>query len=474
MQSTTADLFGLSTLRARRLPAGDRWVTCSRDGLFHFDDGTTAYAVLAGDANDNLQADLIDHGLVVRPDDRLGQTAAAWRHALRQHAPKRLDYLILVPTLRCNLSCSYCQVSRAPIDKAGFDWSEETLTSVLSIIDGIEEDSIKIEFQGGEPSLRCDLIRHVIERCKRFADCTFVICSNLENITEEFEALIARPDVFISTSLDGDEQTHAKNRSGSTRLRANLRRVIDQYGSAKVSALPTIDTKRFPDIDGLIEAYAAFGLRSIFLRPVTYHGFARKRHAASVDPGAAWRQYHRQFVQHIIARNWTHQNAIMDETYLSICLRRIMQPGRERHVDLRQPNPVGVDYVVIDHDGVVYPTDEARMLARSGVVDLAIGSVQQGWDSDRRQLLNAHSTNAGDPACDRCAYQPYCGRDLVDDLARYGTIDVPRHETEFCRRHLHMFDLAFELLDSEDPAVRFSIERWLNLPAREHPETLAA
>lgn len=447
---------------------------CSRDGLFRLDDGTAAHAALAGETTNSVLADLVGDGLVVRTDDRLGQTAAAWRQALRQHAPKRLDYLILVPTLRCNLSCSYCQVSRAPIDKAGFDWSEDTLAGVLSIIDRIDGDSIKIEFQGGEPSLRCDLIRDVIEQCRRFTDCTFVICSNLEKITEEFGALIARPDVFISTSLDGDEKTHARNRSGSTQFRANLRHIIDRHGSSKVSALPTIDTTRLPDIDGLIEAYAAFGLRSIFLRPVTYHGFARKRHATSVDPGHAWRQYHRQFVQHIITRNWIERDAVMEETYLSICLRRIMQPGRERHVDLRQPNPVGVDYIVIDHDGIVYPTDEARMLARSGVVDLAIGNVQQGWDSGRRKLLNSYSTNAGDPACDRCAFQPYCGRDVVDDLSRYGTIDISRHETEFCRRHLHMFDLAFELLDSSEPAVKFSIDRWLSLPTREYPETLAA
>ena len=154
----------------------------------------------------------------------------------------------------------------------------------------------------------------------------------------------------------------------------------------------------------------------------------------------------------------------MDETYLTICLLRILQPGRERHVDLRQPNPIGVDYVVVDYDGSVYPTDEARMLARSGVIDLAIGDVHQGWDSDQRRLLSVHSTNDGDPACERCAYQPYCGRDVIDDIARYGTIDVPRHDTEFCRRHLYMFDLAFELLDSDDASVRYSLARWLKLP----------
>jgi radical SAM protein with 4Fe4S-binding SPASM domain len=125
---------------------------------------------------------------------------------------------------------------------------------------------------------------------------------------------------------------------------------------------------------------------------------------------------------------------------------------------------MGFDYIVVDYDGTVYPTDEARMLTRSGVVDLSIGTIQSGWDSDARATLTRHSTNQFDPDCVQCAFQPYCGRDVVDDLSRYGRIDVPRHQTEFCRRHLHVFDFAFELIYDPDPAVRYSIGRWLRLP----------
>jgi wyosine [tRNA(Phe)-imidazoG37] synthetase (radical SAM superfamily) len=31
----------------------------------------------------------------------------------------------VIPTLRCNLACSYCQVARAPEGAPGFDWSDE-------------------------------------------------------------------------------------------------------------------------------------------------------------------------------------------------------------------------------------------------------------------------------------------------------------------------------------------------------------
>jgi hypothetical protein len=91
------------------------------------------------------------------------------------------------------------------------------------------------------------------------------------------------------------------------------------------------------------------------------------------------------------------------------------------------------------------------------------------WRGDKWELLNCHSTNQFDPACSRCAFQPYCGRDLVDDLSRYGTIDVERTETAFCLRHLALFDFIFELIYEDDPAVRHSLARWLRLDGDSAP-----
>jgi len=410
---------------------------------------------------------LADQGCAILDGDALGAVSHIYGVAERLTRAGALDYLILVPTLRCNLSCTYCQVSRAGLHQPGFDWSEETLGSVLQLLDSLATPRIKIEFQGGEPTLRPDLLRAVIDRCERFEDRQFVVCTNLHELSDEILELFDRADLYISTSLDGDAATHGRNRTGGDastgQFLANLRFVIERYGPHKVSALPTIDAASPPDIDGLIDAYVEHGLESIFLRPINYQGFARKRYPGAREQSDAWRLYYERFVRRLIERNWQDRSRVLEESYFSICLRRIFQPGADRHVDLRNPNPMGVDYIVVDHDGTVFPTDEARMLSRSGVVDLSIGDVANGWAGEKRELLNRHATNQFDPACQRCAYQPYCGRDLVDDIARYGRIDFPKPETEFCRRHLHIFDFLFDLIYDEDPAVRYSLSRWLRL-----------
>jgi His-Xaa-Ser system radical SAM maturase HxsB len=454
-------------LRAR--PLGDQGeVLCVSDGGRFFAGSGEFLERLGGGALSASEWEfLAREGHAISPDDELGQVAHTYGVAERLTRAGPLDYLILVPTLRCNLSCSYCQVSRAGLGARGYDWTDETLGAVLDVIDRLPGNRLKIEFQGGEPTLRPDLLRAVIERCQRFEERQFVVCTNLHDLSPEIFELFDNPELYISTSLDGDAATHGKQRTGGAAATGqfldNLRTVIDRYGPHKVSALPTIDPTNPPDIGALIDSYADHGLHSIFLRPINFQGFARKRHKESREQSAGWRDYYERFVREIIARNWRDRSRVLEETYFSICLRRVFQPGRDRHVDLRNPNPMGVDYVVVDYDGTVYPTDEARMLSRSGVVDLSIGDVASGWAGEKRNLLNRHATNQFDPACQRCAYQPFCGRDLVDDLARYGRVDMPRLETEFCRRHLHIFDFVFALVYEDDPAVRYSLSRWLRL-----------
>jgi His-Xaa-Ser system radical SAM maturase HxsB len=453
-------------LRERELSTGAS-VFATASGRFISASPNASDRIRARVPNPNDLAALSSRGLAISEVSPLAKISHDLQAQARATLASELDYLILVPTLRCNLSCSYCQVSRADIGRKGFDWSSETLDLVLKFIDTLTTSSIKIEFQGGEPTLRLDLIESVIARCERFEEKEFVICTNLHVIDDSLRRLLMRPDVSLSTSLDGSLKTHTKQRTGdllaSAAFLENLRAVQREFGHGKVAALPTIDQSDPPPVDELLDAFIEQGLTSIYLRPINYQGFARKRHPSSKDDHYQWWGYYYACVQRMIERNFSDRSTCLEEAYLSLCLRRIFRPGLDRHVDLRNPNPVGVDYIVVDFDGRIYPTDEARMLTRAGIVDLCIGDLVHGFDTEMRKLLDSHSTNHGDPACDACAYQPYCGRDLIDDLSRYGRIDLPRHETFFCQRHLHMFDLCMELIEADDAAVQFSLARWLGL-----------
>ncbi len=382
------------------------------------------------------------------------------RHATRASS---IGYLILVPTLRCNLSCEYCQVSRAAENARGYDWTEETLEHVLAYLDGLSTDRPKIEFQGGEPLLRIDLLEQVRDFCRaRFAHPTFVVCTNMQQLDDRTWSFFDAADTYVSTSIDGDIATHTRQRTldlGETMaFRNNVAQFISRFGNERISALPTVDPTRSFDPDMIIDAYAEFGFSSIYLRPINRQGFARRKPAA-LEEGAIWAAIHRRFVERLIERNFEDRTTF-EEFYFSHALRRVLRTGADGHVDLRNPNLLADSYLVIDHDGKLYPTDEARMMSRVGQIDLSVGSVANGVDTERVRSLNAWSFNDLDPDCQHCAFQPFCGTDVVDDVSRYGRIDVPRHDTWFCQRHMALYDLVFELMRSSDRKVQHSLALW--------------
>jgi len=363
-------------------------------------------------------------------------------------------------------------VSRADEHAKGYDWDERTLDLAWKFIKNNSDRNIQIEFQGGEPFLRPDLLQEVITRCEAdFDSCQFVICTNLSQLDEKIRTLISNPNVLVSTSLDGPYAVHKKNRTFTDQptdsFWTNLKEVTKEFGSSKVSALPTIDYHDPPSHRELIATYCEFGLHSIYLRPVNYQGFARKRFRDIRQDALKWNKYYSEFVEELIGWN-SEATEIVEEYYLSLVLRRCLRASEDNHVDLRNPNPYGMDYLVIDFDGRLYPTDESRMLTRSGVVDLSIGDLERGIvDESRLELLNANCFNNFDPDCIHCAFQPACGVDIVDDLSRYGRRDISRHQTFFCQRQTNTFDTAWKLLLAQDDKVRRSVCHWLDIPYTE-------
>lgn len=453
---------------------GGRLLFTSEDGTA-FTSSFTFLERLAHDRLTPLDNEFLQSLGIGAPEDRLTEISQIRGLADRFANSEPLSYFILVPTLRCDLRCGYCQVSRVNADQDGFDWSEATLEDTMRLIDGAPTGPVQIEFQGGEPLLRTDIISTVVERVSEARPRSrFVICTNLSEISEKAWQLIERQDVFVSTSLDGPKLTHQQNRTATNdrtdQFFRNLSEVIETCGSDRVSALPTIDYRNPPDPNSIIECYSNFGLSSIYLRPVNYQGFARKSHRDKRSDAWNWNKYYKRFIDELINFNAKRDNPI-EEFYLSICLKRCLAGGTNQHVDLRNPNMYGIDYIVVDYDGLIYPTDEARMLSRSRVIDLSVGHVASGFERDHPTLaaLNSECANNFDPDCIHCAFQPACGVDLIDDISRYGRRDLPRSDTFFCQRQTHIFDLSWTLLIDQSPEVRHSVCAWLNIPYTDQP-----
>lgn len=455
-------------------PVGDREIFFADDAGGYFKSDVSFLDRYAAGALDEADCGfLLKSGHGFQDDEGLDFASFSYRFAQRLHLPKDLNYVILVPTLRCNLACSYCQVSRVNEHAHGHDWDEYTEAAVIRWLDALATDNIKIEFQGGEPLLRLDILQRVRAFARsRFKTSSFVVCTNLQDVSEEAWSFLSENDTSTSTSLDATVALHEQQRTMSASRTSDFLRNLEHAVRSfpdRVSALPTIDPHRPPEPLQVIKTFARFGMRSIYLRPVNHQGFARKRFAAK-DSAASWNAYHARFIDALIAHNWSSDQPV-EEYYFTHCVRRVLRSGHDGHVDLRNPNIVGHSYLVIDYDGVFYPTDEARMITRVGQIDLGLGNVRTGLRRELFAELNEGSINNFDPDCVHCPYQAFCGVDVIDDLSRYGRIDLPRHMTHFCQRHTALFDKIFEMIYSKDEKVLKSMAIWAGV---EHFDTSLA
>jgi His-Xaa-Ser system radical SAM maturase HxsB len=436
-------------------------------GDFFYTDADFLKKIIYKELSDQDYTYLFKRGFVYRTINDFYFNSFSERLKKRKKIGNKLKYLIVIPTLRCDLSCSYCQVSRANIDALNFDWTEKTLFHFKNfLLKNYDGKSIKIEFQGGEPTIRIDIIDEVINFCdSNDINAEFIICTNLSNITTSLERIIERDDVYISTSIDGNAHVHTKNRtlnSDTTKNVINNYQIIkSEYGQNKVSALPTITEDNFSIIEDIINEYISLGETNIYLRPVNYQGFARKKYKSSRDFQEAWNEAYLRGLNHIFMHNYENETKIKEFNF-EIALKRIFTLGYNSHVDLRSPNPACIDYLVINYDGTIYPSDEARMLSRINHTDLSLGNVQDGVNSDKADVYNWEQNNDTHKDCIHCAFMPYCGIDNIDDISRYNRVDAVKFDTFFCQNNMNIFSYIFDSMRKNDPTIIYNINGHLH------------
>ena len=73
---------------------------------------------------------------------------------------------MVVPTLRCNSSCIYCQVKRHESTDHSADMTKKTAKNIVKTIFMSPSPCIKVEFQGGDPSTDFEMVKYIIEEAE--------------------------------------------------------------------------------------------------------------------------------------------------------------------------------------------------------------------------------------------------------------------------------------------------------------------
>jgi His-Xaa-Ser system radical SAM maturase HxsB len=380
---------------------------------------------------------------------------------------------LFVVSLRCDYTCHYCQVSRQTDDKHAFDMSEQTADKALNLVFKSPSPAIKIEFQGGEPLLNFNLIRHIVTAAKikniqHQKDLQFVITTNLSMLTDEVLAFCVEHHICLSTSLDGPEQLHNANRprpgkNGYQLTIDGIKKAQAVLGRDKIGALMTTTEKSLSSVKSIIDTYLENNLDCIFLRPLSPYGFAVKTRQAFKYDVDRWFEFYREGLDYVLEIN--KQGYRFVELYTELIVNKLLSPFGTGYVDLQSPSGAGISAIVYNYDGDIYASDESRMLAEMGDKKFRLGNVHADSYEDimlSDTLLDTLELTLSEsiPMCADCGFLPYCGTDPVYHYATQGDVVGNKALSGFCSKNMKIFRHVISLLE-DDSEARKTLLSWV-------------
>ncbi|MFY3146511.1 radical SAM protein, partial [Achromobacter xylosoxidans] len=269
-------MYAVKTMPYQTRPLAGDWLAVSSAGDYVFLNKEQAELLAQGRVSNlplSMQADLKARYFIAS-DSGTGtcRLLASRQAAKRETVTSGPSLHIIVPTLQCAHSCQYCQVSRSLAD-TGHTISHKDLLAACDSIFESKAPTLTIEFQGGDPLLRFDLVREAVIRIQQRnrterRQLRFVIASTLHQLTPDMCDFLAQHSVFLSTSIDGPAELHNRNRpipgrNSYERTVAGIELARNRLGKDAVAALMTTTKASLAHPEAIVDEYVKLGFQEI-------------------------------------------------------------------------------------------------------------------------------------------------------------------------------------------------------------------
>lgn len=449
----------------------DRYLVTNDFGKYQFLNENEFRALVTGSVEEQseLGVKLEENGFVYSDTDL--EFSKKWNYLVlhqKGYLTRASTLHIFVVTTCCNLSCVYCQANNG-FRCSNLMMTEETAKKAVDIALQSPEEELNFEFQGGEPLINFPVIKYIVEYSEKnagFHQIRYSLVSNLILLTDEIIAFIKEHNISVSTSIDGSELVHNKNRhfqNGEGSFKKTVEGVVRlRKAGISVGAIETTTKDSLPYAEEIVDAYKALGFHSIFLRPLTPLGRAYKIWDQVGYTTDEFLEFYKRALDEIVRLNKSGYSIC--ETQQSIFLNRIL--GRYiNYMELRSPCGGGFGQIAYYADGKIFTCDEGRMLYEMGDEAFCIGNVE---DNSFKEILNtpvcrtvcASSTIESIPGCSDCVYQPYCGTCPVVNYALYGDVIEKSPRGYKCRLYKGIFDIIFNEFEKNEAEIGQMLENW--------------
>jgi sulfatase maturation enzyme AslB (radical SAM superfamily) len=342
-----------------------------------------------------LYALLEDLGLILTPRNAEDIATIYCQRYAFLHRPPSL--FIMVPTNRCNMACVYCHAKAGSVAQKELDMTDEVLYKTVDFFFSVPRGGrkeISIEFQGGEPLLRYDLVQKAMDYAMEQADkeeleISFGIVSNLTLMTDEIARDIkTRGNIRLFSSLDGPPAVHDKQRvypdgrgtyGDVIRWMEKLKREYE----IDVPCLPTFTSNGLGYEEEIVDEYIGRGTHSIYLRYVNYTGRA---YESGYHIGVTSDQFVASWIallDYVLLKN-IEGHDIREHTTVFL-LENIMIHS-SAYMCLRRPCGCGISQVTVMHDGAICGCDAGRSVSMLIIGNVLTHTYDEVFTSDTQGL----------------------------------------------------------------------------------------
>lgn len=377
---------------------------------------------------------------------------------------------IFVVTTACNMGCVYCQANNGVTCPSLF-MSKEIAERAVDIALQSPEHFLSFEFQGGEPLLNFEIIKHIVaytDANKGFHEISYNVVTNLTLLTDEILDFFVEHHFGISTSIDGPEIVHNQNRpfkdgSGTfTNVIASVKKVRER--GIRVGAIQTTTRTSLKYPREIVRAYREQGFDGVFLRPLTPLGKATKNWDEIGYTPEEFIAFYQEATDEVLRIN--REGYFMKEDHSAILLKR-MDGQLVNYMELRSPCGAGIGQLAYYADGDIFTCDEGRMLHEMGDHTFRLGNVFTSTYADMvqssvRRTVCASSILETVPNCCDCVYQPYCGTCPVVNYAKSQDIIEKEPRGYRCKIYSGMLDYLFRKFLSDDREIVNILKTWGN------------
>jgi len=419
----------------------------------------------------NLFTALEEKGVVLteKNQDRITQMYRERFHYLFNG----INLHIVVPTLRCNQSCFYCQANSVSLSKKGFDMDEDTAKAVVDFIFQSPSKSFTIEFQGGEPLINFPIIEFIVQYAKEkneSSTCedgwwkgkkniTFKIVSNFTLLDGDKLDFIIENSIELNTSLDGPKKLHDKNRPFTNGSSYNkviywIKEIKNRQYKFFSAALPTITKYSFPYAKEIVDEYLKHGFSSCWMRPLGIGGRAIDNWGKIGYTSEEFFDFWKNYLEYVLKINRKGMN-FSDKTCVDF-LRRIVTLKPPFNSCLGAPCGACTIQAAYNQFGDVYTCDEARANDVFKLGNVKGGGYKKIFTSN--PALNFIGlTSMTTSFCDVCEWHPYCSPCLVSSYGSQGNLISKVPNDFLCKIRKKQTELIFrKMIFSEDKKILFN------------------